>query len=157
MDFLSVPQFAAARRVSPARVAYWLRHGRLDGACKIGGRWIVPAAADPGVKAVGRPRKEQAFRLREEAMLDLCAAPPDLKAWRRAGPPRLMAGMAMLLASATGFDRARYLQLAEQLDPGLATLHGFARWLEETPYRPSRFLPQLRRRIALSTARDGHA
>jgi len=145
MDYKSVSEFAALRGVSPSRVMYWLKHDRLAGAKKAGSFWIIPAEADPGVKPVGRPSKteETPFRLKEEAMLALCAAAPDVKAWRRAGTPRFMAGMALMLASAPGFDRARYLALAEQLDPSILTVEAFEAWLKDNPYKPSRFLPML--------------
>jgi hypothetical protein len=159
MDYLSVSQFATQRGVSPSRVIYWLKRNRLAGARKVGSVWIVPSDADPAVKPVGRPRKERSFREQEEAMLELCASGPDLNAWRRAGPPDLMAGLAVMLASMTGFDRARYLQLAEGLDPDATTVDAFARWLGATPYKPSRFLPQLEKRLkgrAASSPGAGH-
>ncbi len=144
MDYKSVSEFAVLRGVSPSRVMYWLKRNRLAGAKKVGSYWIIPAEADPGVKAVGRPTKEGLpFRLKEEAMLALCAAAPDLKAWRRAGSPRFMAGLALMLASAPDFDRKRYLALAEKLDPTALTVETFEAWLKENPYKPSRFLPML--------------
>ena len=76
-------------------------------------------------------------------MLALCAAAPDLKAWRRAGPPRFMAGLALMLASVPEFDRRRYLALAEKLDPTALTVEAFEVWVRENPYKPSRFLPML--------------
>ena len=144
MDYNSVSEFAVLRGVSPSRVMYWLKHNRLAGAKKVGSYWIIPAKADPGVKEVGRPAKaEPPFRLKEEAMLALCAAAPDLKAWRRAGSPRFMAGMALMLASAPEFNRKHYLALAEQLDPSALTVEAFEAWLKVNPYKPSRFLPML--------------
>lgn len=147
MDYKSISEFAALRGVSPSRVMYWLKNNRLAGAKKAGSFWIIPAEADPGIKPVGRPSKaeEVPFRIREEAMLTLCAAPPNLNAWRRAGTPRFMAGMALMLASAPGFDRARYLVLAEQLDPSMLTVEAFEAWLKDNPYKPSRFLPMLQK------------
>ena len=146
MDYKSVTEFAVLRGVSPSRVMYWLKHDRLPGAQKAGAYWIIPIDADPGVKQVGRPPKVEAapFRLKEEAMLKLCAASPRLDAWRRAGTPRFMAGMAVMLASLPGFDRARYLALAEKLDPALLGLTAFETWLAANPYKPSRFVPMLR-------------
>lgn len=145
MDYKSVSEFAALRGVSPSRVMYWLKHKRLAGAKKAGSFWIIPAEADPGVKPVGRPGKtvETPFRDKEEAMLALCAAAPDVRAWRRAGTPRFMAGMALMLASASGFDRPRYLALAEKLEPSMLTVEAFEAWLATNPYKPSRFLPML--------------
>lgn len=144
MEYKSVAEFAELRGVSPSRVMYWLKHHRLAGAKKVGSFWIIPAAADPDIKAVGRPAKtETPFRLKEEAMLALCANAPDLKTWRRVGAPRFMAGMALMLASAPAFDRKRYLALAEQLDPAVLTVEAFEAWLRDTPFKPSRFLPML--------------
>jgi len=146
MDYKSVSEFAALRGVSPSRVMYWLKHGRLAGARKAGSFWIIPAEADPEVKPVGRPAKTPSFREKEEAMLALCAAEPDEQAWRRAGTPLFMAGMALMLASVTGFDRARYLALAEKLDPSMLTPESFEAWLKANPHKPSRFLTMLQQR-----------
>lgn len=145
MDYKSLSEFAKLQGVSPSRVMYWLKHDRLAGAKKAGSFWIIPAEADPGVKAVGRPGKiEKApFRLKEEAMLALCAGALDVKAWRRAGTPRFMAGMALMLASVSGLDRARYLALAKKLDPTALSVEAFEAWLATNPYKPSRFLPML--------------
>lgn len=150
MDYKSISEFAVLRGVSSSRVMYWLKNNRLTGAKKAGSFWIIPADADPGVKPVGRPGKKEPrekspepFRIEEEAMLALCAAPPNLKSWRRAGTPRFMAGMALMLASVRGFDRPRYLALAEKLDPSALTVAAFEAWLKENPYKPSRFLPRL--------------
>ena len=147
MDYKSVSEFAALRGVSPSRVMYWLQHHRLAGAKKVGSFWIIPAHADPGVKPVGRPPKPEAapFRLQEDAMLALCAAAPQMKTWRRAGTRRFMGGMAVMLASVSGFDRARYLALAEKLDPSVLTVKTFEAWLKDNPYKPSRFLPMLQK------------
>ena len=76
-------------------------------------------------------------------MLALCAAAPNLKTWRRAGTPRFMAGMALMLASVSGLDRTRYLALAKKLDPAALTVAAFEAWLKDNPYKPSRFLPML--------------
>ena len=97
----------------------------------------VPAGAD-----------SQAFgRAREEELLDLAASgDTDAAAWRRFGEPFFMGGLAMLLASARGFDRRRYLELAESLHPGMSRPEVFALWLSRTPVSPSRFLPLARHR-----------
>ena len=148
MDYKSLSEFAALRGVSPSRVMYWLKHNRLVGAKKAGSFWIIPAEADPGVKPVGRPSKveEIPFRDKEAAMLALCAAPPKLQTWRRAGTPRFMASMALMLASVSGFERARYLALASKLDPTALSVDAFEAWLATNPYKPSRFLPMLQQR-----------
>lgn len=147
MDYKSASEFAALRNVSPSRVMYWLQKNRLAGAKKVGSFWIIPSDADPDVMPVGRPKKMAAapFRLQEEAMLALCASAPNLAAWRRAGSPQFMAGMAVMLASTSGFDRPRYLALAEKLDPSALTVETFETWLKDNPYKPSRFLPMLKK------------
>lgn len=83
----------------------------------------------------------------EDDLLDLCASgnvSPD--AWRAHGPGFFMGGLAVLLASARGFDRERYLRLAENLHPGISTPEVFALWLKRSPLRAGRFLPLARRR-----------
>ena len=52
----------------------------------------------------------------------------------------------MLLASVRGFDRRRYIELAETLHPGISQTEVFRLWLEATPIVVSRFLPLLRHR-----------
>ena len=52
-------------------------------------------------------------------------------------------GLAVTLASVPGFDRRRYLDLAEALHPGATEPRVFAKWLAETPLPPTRFLPML--------------
>jgi hypothetical protein len=54
-----------------------------------------------------------------------------------------MAGVAVMLASAPGFDRRALLKLAEQLHAGSTQVGVFTRWLERSPIRPSIFLPLL--------------
>jgi len=84
----------------------------------------------------------------EEALLDLCASGnADPAVWRAHGPAFFMGGMAVLLASARGFDRERYLRLAEALHPGVSTPEVFQMWLERSPVRAARFLPMARRRV----------
>lgn len=83
----------------------------------------------------------------EDRLLDLCAAGTlDPGEWREAGPPFFMAGLAVTLAGVRGFDRARYLALAEALHPGSGAPDVFAVWLARSPVRPSRFLPMLKAR-----------
>jgi len=83
----------------------------------------------------------------EDDLLDLCASGSvDPDAWRAHGPGFFMGGLAVLLASARGFDRERYLRLAETLHPGVSTPEVFALWLQRSPLRPARFLPMTRRR-----------
>ena len=87
----------------------------------------------------------------EDDLLDLCAsgnADPDV--WRAHGPGFFMGGLAVLLASARGFERERYLKLAETLHPGISTPEVFAMWLKRSPLRAVRFLPMARRRKGLA-------
>jgi len=66
--------------------------------------------------------------------------------WRPLGPSFFLAGLAVTLASVPGFDRRRYLELAEALHPGATEPRVFAKWLAETPLPPARFLPMLQAR-----------
>lgn len=87
----------------------------------------------------------------EEKLLDLCAsgnAEPSV--WRKHGPGFFMGGLAVLLSSARGFDREKYLRLAEALHVGVSTPEVFALWLKKSPVRPSRFLPMARMRKQLA-------
>lgn len=87
----------------------------------------------------------------EGKLLDLSASgnlDPDV--WRAHGPGFFMAGLAVMLASARGFERERYLRLAEALHPGASTPEVFGMWLKKSPVRPSRFLPMARRRKRLA-------
>lgn len=83
----------------------------------------------------------------ESNLLDLCASGNvDADHWRAHGPGFFMGGLAVLLAGARGFERERYLRLAEALHPGISTPEVFALWLKRSPLRASRFLPMARRR-----------
>lgn len=83
----------------------------------------------------------------EEELLDLCASGNiDPSVWRALGPSFFMGGLAVMLASSRGFERERYLKLAETLHPGISTPEVFGIWLGKSPLRPSRFLPMARRR-----------
>lgn len=80
----------------------------------------------------------------ERQLVQLCASrslAPER--WTQLGPRFFMAGLAVMLASVTGYDRRGLLGLAELLHPGSSEPAVFARWLERSPLRPSRFLPQL--------------
>ncbi len=121
------------------------RHGRIV-AC------LVPPAM---VKA--RPKKGKAQtsltrprwgRRDEERVIELCALGDYRPSrWLRAGDPRLLAGVAVMLASQEGFDRTRMLALAERLQPGMSSPAGFGRWLAHAPLQAARFLPLLRARM----------
>ena len=83
----------------------------------------------------------------EEALLDLAASGNvDPAAWRARGPGFFMGGLAVMLASARGFERERYLRLAEALHPGVSNPEVFGTWLTQSPLRASRFLPMVRKR-----------
>lgn len=87
----------------------------------------------------------------EEALLELAASgSTDRERWLAQGPAFFMAGLAVLLAGARGFERSRYLRLAEALHPGVSTPEVFALWLERSPLRAARFLPMARKRKGLS-------
>jgi ABC-type Fe3+ transport system permease subunit len=91
-------------------------------------------------------------RNQESILLDLCSSGnQDNAYWRAHGDTFLLGGLATLLASASGFDRARYLRLAESLHIGITTPEVFASWLKLSPIRPARFLPMLRARMNHAT------
>ncbi len=78
----------------------------------------------------------------EERLVELCASRSlEDSRWASHGPAFFMAGLAVMLASTPGFDRRDLLALAERLHPGASEQVVFARWLERSPLRPSRFLP----------------
>lgn len=65
----------------------------------------------------------------EKALVALCAHfPPDAELWRPFGEPAFLAGVAVMLAGHSGFDRAAYLALAETLCPGSSTLEPYEQW-----------------------------
>lgn len=102
----------------------------------------VPEAAQAGQHVPARLGREY-----EEELLDLSASGSvDPTAWRARGPAFFMGGLAVMLASARGFDRERYLRLAETLHPGVSTPEVFGMWLAKSPVRASRFLPMARKR-----------
>lgn len=74
----------------------------------------------------------------------------DSAAWRQHGSPFFMGGLAVLLASARGFDREKYLRLAETLHPGVSSPEVFGQWLHATPVRAARFLPMARKRKGIA-------
>ena len=79
-------------------------------------------------------------RVAEKAFVDLCAHfPPDAELWRRLGDAEFLAGVAVLLAGHSGFDRAAYLALAESLSPGASTPERHEAW--HRAHRPN--LPRL--------------
>lgn len=87
----------------------------------------------------------------ETQLLELAASgSTDSETWRKHGPSFFMGGLAVMLASARGFDREKYLRLAEELHPGVTSPEVFARWLDQTPLRAARFLPMARQRKGLA-------
>jgi hypothetical protein len=83
----------------------------------------------------------------ESSLLDLCASGnTDPALWRAYGCAFFMSGLATLLAGVEGFDRQRYLRLAEALHHGATTPDVFGLWLDKSRVRPARFLPMLRAR-----------
>lgn len=109
---------------------------------------VVQAAA--GEDDVSR---KSFYRDYESSLLDLCASGnTDTAFWRAHGPAFFMAGLATLLAGSDGFDRQRYLRLAESLHLGVTTPEVFGLWLKKSPARPARFLPMLRARRLMQPA-----
>lgn len=106
---------------------------------------VVPSAAGTGAHV-----PDTLGRREEDELLDLAASENvDPSTWRTHGPAFFMGGLAVLLASARGFERGRYLKLAEALHPGVSTVEVFQMWLDKTPVRASRFLPMARKRKRL--------
>lgn len=112
-------------------------------AAAVGARLVI----DHGVAAMVTPDGHFPLSLDrdDEAQLLELAASGDLAyaAWSAAGPRFFMAGLAVMLAGEPGLDRRALLALAERLHPGASEPAVFARWLERSPLRPSRFLPLL--------------
>lgn len=101
------------------------------------------------VVPVGAPEAAQVpttfSREDEDRLLDVCASGnADPAAWSRHGSSFFMGGLAVLLSSARGFDREKYLRLAEALHAGVSTPEVFGLWLQRSPVQPSRFLPMAR-------------
>lgn len=107
---------------------------------------MVLAAVPARIEGDGHLPKS--FGRAEEAMLLEFCATGDLRreSWAALGPAFFVAGVATLLASARGFDRRRYLDLAEALHPGITEPEVFGAWLNRSPLRAGRFLPQLRKK-----------
>ena len=119
------------------------RHGRVVA-------YLVPASTRPKRAPPSRSARPASgwSRRHEERLLELCAR-GDFRPsrWLRAGDPRQLAGVAVVLASQDNFDRPRMLALAERLHPGMSTAAGFSRWLSSSPIQAARFLPMLRARM----------
>lgn len=103
----------------------------------------VTVASQPVTSSDGHFPRELS-RDYERQLLSLCASRKlDPAAWAAAGPAFFMAGLAVMLASNADADRRGLLALAEFLHPGATEVPVFARWLQRSPLRPSRFLPML--------------
>ncbi len=89
-----------------------------------------------GVRLKGMPSDRDA----EKAFVDLCAHfPPDAELWKGLGDAEFLAGVAVVLAGHSGFDRAAYLALAESLCPGSSAPERHEAW--HRTHRPN--LPRL--------------
>lgn len=109
--------------------------------------------AVPSQRPVAEKFAQEFDRNQESILVDLCtSANLDPAYWRAHGDTFLLGGLATLLAGASGFDRARYLRLAESLHIGVTTPEVFATWLKLSPIRPARFLPMLRERMRHATS-----
>lgn len=112
-------------------------------ALAVGSELTVADEPDPATSADGH-FPSSVDRDLEEKLLRLCAARSlEPSRWASAGPRFFMAGLAVMLASAPHFDRRALLALSESLHPGASEPAVFARWLERSPLRPSRFFPML--------------
>lgn len=108
---------------------------------------LAAAAGCEWVMAPAQVEREGAFfgRAQEEELAALCVSGSvDASAWQRHGSGFFMGGLAMLLASVRGFDRRRYIELAEALHAGISQPEVFALWLQRSPLRAARFVPMLR-------------
>ena len=113
----------------------------------VGANLSVTVSNQPATTADGHFPSELS-REYERQLLALCAYQQlDPAAWAAAGPGFFMAGLAVMLASHAGSDRRGLLALAEILHPGATEVPVFARWLQRSPLRPSRFLPMLAMKI----------
>lgn len=109
----------------------------LDHDWQLRPRWAEGLAGD-GHMPAGWSREA------EERLLALAASrEASTEAWRAAGPGFFMAGFAMLLAGSGLLPRRPYIELAEQLHPGISEPGSFQRWLSRSPVQAVRFLPQL--------------
>lgn len=84
----------------------------------------------------------------EARLIDLlrCRSTNEVE-WRALGPGFFLAGVAVMLASVPGFDRPRYLDLAESLHPGASEPRVFEKWLADTPIAPARLLPMVQQQL----------
>lgn len=66
-SLLSCLEYARSRRISGQRVRQLLAAGRIDGALRIGGRWVIPAQASIRHAPAGRPAYTRVGVLRRAA------------------------------------------------------------------------------------------
>jgi antitoxin (DNA-binding transcriptional repressor) of toxin-antitoxin stability system len=129
----------ARARLAPVAI---LRHGKVVA-------YLTPAPSTESSARRKASRKAAPSRAREEELVRLCAS-GDLRPsrWLRAGDRRLLAGVAVMLASQPEFDRARLLALGETLEPGMSRPERFGQWLSESQVRAARLLPMVRAELA---------
>ena len=125
-------------------------YATLEALASVVGLTVTVAAPASRALSADEHFPQRIDREYEEQLLALCAS-GDLRpvAWRTLGPAFFMAGLAVMLASVSGYDRRQLLALAEALHPGSSLSDVFAIWLAHSPLRPSRFLPL----VALRTRR----
>lgn len=71
----------------------------------------------------------------EKRLVDLCAHMlPDAMLWRAFGDAEFLAGVAVMLAGHSGFERMAYLALAESLCAGSSDANHYERWYQK--HRP---------------------
>lgn len=84
-------------------------------------------------------------RAKEARLVELAArGDTDPVAWRTLGAAEDMAGVALTLASARGFERRRWLALARALDASMLEPERFSAWLTKRYVDPARFVPMVR-------------
>lgn len=121
------------------------KHGRVI-AYLVPARQLEPRRARRAARPEPMPRSLS--RGEEERLLVLAASGDTRPSrWRRAGHPRLLAGLAALLGSLDLGDRDRLFALAENLWPGMSTLEVANEWLRHSPIQADRFVPMLKARL----------
>lgn len=119
------------------------RHGRVVA-------YLVPARQVQArrIRPRAEPMPRSLTRAEEERLIELAASGDTRPSrWRRAGNPRLLAGLAALLGSLDLGDRERLFALAEHLWPGMSTLEVANDWLRHSPIKADRFVPMLKARL----------
>jgi prevent-host-death family protein len=118
------------------------RHGRVVA-------YLTPARPIGERAAARRREPRDAWDRRIEERVVELAARGDFRPsrWQRAGAPRLLAGICMILASDPRFDRLRMIALAERLAPGMSRTKAFGAWLATTPVQAERFAALLDARM----------